>query len=195
MAACRRPRSAGSEAQRQNSRAFEERNRKSGGRTPTTSRVESVHADRAADHPGIAAEPLPPDAIGQDGDAAGFVGGFLLDECAPQRGPGAERREELRRDRASPAHVRSTRARPTSARAFAVERHRAERGDRAPALVIVRHRRPVVRHAGLRIRVEDAHQSVGAGERQRPQQHGVDDGEDRQVGAEAERDRQPGRSR
>ena len=42
-------------------------------------------------------------------------------------------------------------------------------------------------HAGLRVGVEHEHQPIGRREGQRPEQDRLDDGEDGQVGAEAER--------
>jgi hypothetical protein len=43
---------------------------------------------------------------------------------------------------------------------------------------------------GLPVRPRDQHEIVGARERQRTQEDGVDDAEDRRVGADADRNRQ-----
>jgi len=65
-------------------------------------------------------------------------------------------------------------------------RQRRESAEAAATLVIVRDRRPIVRHARPWIRVEDADEAISMREWQRPQKDPIDHSEDRQVGPECE---------
>jgi hypothetical protein len=56
----------------------------------------------------------------------------------------------------------------------------------------VRGGRVAVALSGSLVRIRNQHQIVGLGERQGAQQDGIDDAEDRGVGAHADRDRQDG---
>ena len=67
-----------------------------------------------------------------------------------------------------------------------------ECGDVAPAFIIVRERGAVAFNTGFRIGVKHRHQAARLGKRQWTNQNRIDHGEDRRVGSEAEREREPG---
>ena len=146
----------------------------------------AVDADRAAEHAWVAAQLLPPVAVRENGRVVFSLYGLRLRKRAPHHRAEPQGGEEVRGDprdryllrRARFAHDRH---------AVAVDRQPREGGDVPPALVVVRQRAAVVGDAGLGIGVVHAHQPVGGGEGERPEQHRVDDGEDGQVGADAER--------
>ncbi len=118
----------------------------------------------------------------------GAVLHLCLGERAPCREHHAEGREIVRRHphrrdllgRAALADHRGT---------GAIRGHTRERGDLSTPVVVVGQRGAIVGDAGLWIRVVDAHQPIRVWKRQRPQEQRVNDREDREVRADADRQR------
>ena len=92
-------------------------------------------------------------------------------------------------------HAFGGRALANAESAALVERLAVEEVRERQPIVVVGHRRAGALDARARKRVVEKDEAVGFGIRQRPQQHGADDGEDRGVGADAERQRQDGGQR
>ena len=135
------------------------------------------------------AEALPPESIADHRDA-GRTGLFVSSGKTPSEcGLDVEHVEEV--------HV-DNRARDALGAIEPGEREPGltEGGQPGEAVVAdapvekVGRRRVTVALSCLPVRVRDQHEIVGAREGQRPQQHGVDDAEDRGVGADADRNRQ-----
>ena len=157
-------------------------------------RLGAVNADAPADRVRIGAQPLAPVRVGQDHDVVGLEGRLLVGERAADYRTASERGEEVGRH----AHHLLALGRPGVADdsgVFPIEGKRGEGRDAPAALVVVGDRRAIVHDAGARVGVEDANQPVGVGERQRAEQDGVDDREDGEVGAEAQRKRGQRRGR
>jgi hypothetical protein len=74
-----------------------------------------------------------------------------------------------------------------------VKRLLFEDADLAQPVVVVGHTRRPALDAGARIAVVHQHEALRLGHRQRPEEHGVDDGEYGGVCADAERERHNGR--
>ncbi len=144
------------------------------------------------EHRRTAAEVVAPVRVGHDGDAAGRVGRPVLRvrvrEAVPEGERHAQRLEELRRDA---GHVLAL-GRADFADdggAVAIERHARQPVDGMPALVVVRHRRAIVRDAGSRVRVVDRDEAIRLAEGKRTEEDDVHDGEYREVGADRDRER------
>ncbi len=155
-------------------------------------RVHAVHANRATDDAGIAAQPLPPVGIGEDGDVVASGRRLLFAERASQHGTEAEGGEEIGRhagDVLAPGGAGFADDRGV----FAVDGDGGEGADASPSLVVVRDGGAVVEDARLRIGVEHADQAVGVREGQRPEQDAVHDGKYRERRAEAEAEGREGR--
>ena len=67
-----------------------------------------------------------------------------------------------------------------------------ERRNISPAFIIVGERSAITLNAGFRIGVEQGHQPVWLGKRQRTQKDGINHREDGQIGAETEPEREHG---
>ncbi len=157
---------------------------KSGRQHANDSARHAIQPNLPANRVWIGVKALPPVGIGEDRDAVGLESHFALGECPPQDRSGAQGSEEFRRylsdllalSRARLAHDRG-----------AISQHGegAESGDAASALVVVRRRGAIAHHFHLRVSLVQNRQPAGIGKRQRAQQYRIDDGEDRQVGAQA----------
>ena len=152
----------------------------------------AVDRDRAADHGGIAAVAALPEAVAQDDDVrVGPI--FLFGEGAAQDGPAAQQAEDPRRDERRGHALRI---------AVAADRALAEPEalDRVGMLQLLpetdevegveRDPLPNLGRAG-RLGVEP-HQPLRVREGERPDQRGVDDGQERTAGADHQRESQRG---
>ena len=148
-----------------------------------------VEPDGLANRIGPPSEALPPEPVGDDRDArrAGlFVRGV---EPPAERRLDVEHAEEVHVDNGSRDALGTVGAREREPRL-------TERGQSGEAVMTnapverVGWRRVAVTLSCLPIGVRYQHQIVRAGERQRPYEHGVDDAEDRGVGADADRNRE-----
>ena len=154
----------------------------------------AVDADVAADGAVLPAEPLLPRRVGQDRLAGLAWFRFFLGEEAPADRLRPQEPQQRRR-----AHHRDD---PLGL-GVAAERHAArvverlllEYGRVAQPIVVVRHARRAADHPGAGVGVVHMDELPGLRHRQRLQQHGIDDREDRGVGADAEGERQDRRGR
>ena len=149
---------------------------------------DAVEHDRPADNGRVRAEPARPQPVRENHDAlpAGLPVG--RSEAPASRGRHAERVEEVGCYSAAADLRRVAAARQRHARAR-VRRHPLERRARPPPVLEVRIRGDVLVEPLTRVVGPDHHQPVGLRVGKRPQQHGVDDGEDRRVRSDAERQR------
>ena len=154
----------------------------------------AVDANRSTDHTRVAREPPPPGRVGQNGDVIGPPRHLLLGERASSRQRHAERREQVGRH--THHRLRLGRSRfAGNGGARTEDRQAAQRRQLTSPLVVIGHGRAVPLHARLGVRVVDRDEAIAVRERQRTQQHRLDDGEDGQVGAEAQRERGERRQR
>ena len=145
-----------------------------------------------SDDGGVGVEMRAPERVGQYGDLVGGVGHFRIGEALPSREWDAERGEELGRDACD---------RDTVGRAVAADDHAAvlkkgngrEGFDGLTAIVVVDGGSAGTFGSGARVGLVDGDKTVRFGERQRPDEDGVDHGENRDVGADAEGERQKNR--
>ena len=150
---------------------------------------DAVKHDRPADNGRVRAKPARPQSVRENHDplAAGLAVG--RGESPASRGRHAERVEEVGCHPAAADLRRVTAARQRHARAK-VRRHPLERRARTPPVLEVRIRADVLVEPLTRVVGPDHHQPVGLRVGKRPKQHGVDDGENRGVRSDAERQRQ-----
>jgi hypothetical protein len=145
-----------------------------------------VEQHRPTDHRGVAAEAALPERVAQHHHlvAAGLV--LALEECAAQQRSHAEHFEIPRRGpcRDEPLGL------PHAGEVRVPLLTGGKRGEDAQALayVAIRGRREGRFLRSLAVDVVDGDQPVWREVRQRPQQHPVDDREERGVGADAERE-------
>ena len=177
------------------SRASEERNRKSGGNTPTIfrgmpftrmSRPRTFGSElrRWRQKPSVTMTT----ACSQSPDVSASV------KPRPITGPAPS----VVKNSGETRMTSSCSVEPGSPTDFgAVEKDgKAREGrDVAAPLVVIGDRRAVVLDPGFRIGVEDRDQPVGLRKRKRPEQNGIDHREDREVRSEADRDRGQRRQR
>ena len=115
------------------------------------------------------------------------LGHICIAEAATQHRADAKRRKKFRRD----AHDLDLLGRTSFAdefAAFAIDGKAREGGDVAAPLVVIGNRRAVALDSGFRIGVEDCDEPIGFRKGKRTEQNGIDDREDGQVRAEADRD-------
>ena len=169
-----------------------------GGHHPHHRQRRAVDVEDAAEHVAVAAETALPEVVReQDGGPLALVV-VLRQQDAAEQGRRAERLEELAGD----PHRRDLLgiAVPREAQPVGVDdRHLRERLRRLPVVEGRRRDRQLVGEADLpgqlRVRGPDHRQPLGIAERQRRQQHRIDDAEDRRVGADPQRQREDGDDR
>src|SRR6266571_4363686 len=148
-----------------------------------------VHPDVPAEDVWIGIKTLPPVGVGHD-DNSVVLGhcGFLFAEGATHREIDAEGREKIRRD----AHDFCLLGRTGFADDFAEvtkDGKARERRNVAAPLVVIGYRRAGILDSSVWIGVEDRDQPIGLRKRKWSEQNGIDHRKDRQIGAEADRDR------
>ncbi len=154
----------------------------------------AVQLERAADEVRIAARELLPQPVAHDGDTVRAIGRLLRPVEAAELRPHAEHAREV-----------AQRRRDADALRLAVARQRAvadpEPGDRLERVFArgqvqhLRYRERRVIEVERRDVLPHDVQPVQPFHRQRPEQHRVDQAEDRRVGADAERQRDDGEDR
>ena len=135
---------------------------------------------------------LPPIRVGQHRHTVGFIGHFLFRESAPHDRAHPERGEEFRGNTHDIARFNRARF-PDDGRVRFVSGYIRERGNIPPAIIVVGERGPTTVKTGFGVAVEYRHEPAGIPKRQRTDKDGVDDGEDSEVGADAQREREDGR--
>ncbi len=149
----------------------------------------AVELNGAADDGRIAGEAALPETVAQDRDRVVSLRTFIVGERAPDQRRDAERREEVGRDVHADDFFR--RARSGQVDAVVVERRDPLECRRALAPADeVRRREHVGAARPPRVGFPHHDQASGIAERQRLEQHRVDDREDRRVRADAQRERQ-----
>ncbi len=152
-----------------------------------------VQQDLPADDAGVGAEAAPPDALAQQERRRSAGGVVLAAEDPTEKRPRAEQREELRIDADALQMLRLV---PTDqvGRERMVGGHRLEGRARPFPVPEVRQRRLHARAPGALGVRPDVNQPIRIGERQRPEEDVIRDGERRGDGADAE-SRDPDRGR
>ena len=147
-----------------------------------------VQRERATDDIRRRAEMGPPESIAENHDTRPSGGILLREKHAPQRGSGAHDLEKVRSHRSRKEGFRFAafcqRELPEPVDGHALEQLRV-----ALPVVKVGRRNGEPRHTGecvLRGCMEQPDESAGFLERQRPQQHRIDDAEDGRVGTDAQ---------
>ncbi len=161
-----------------------------GGRHHTDDGVRlAVERERAADGVGRAAEMALPESGAEHHDMAAPRRVLFREEHAAEKRLGANGLEEPVAHGAGDDGFRAAAAGQRE-RTESIQRHAIEEARVALPVVEIRGGHREARHPGkrrLRRHVKDAHQPIRLVERQRSQQHRVDDAEDGGVGADAER--------
>jgi hypothetical protein len=143
-----------------------------------------VHRNRAADDRRIGAKPPAPEAVAQDHDTPSSGTILLFQKVAAERWLHAEHREEIPADadggQALGFAVGEERRLPRAHEPHALERL-------APFSIVDKRREAHVARARIVIPIADDDQTLRFGVRQRPEQHRVDDAENRRVRANTER--------
>ena len=145
-----------------------------------------VHPDDAAHDRRVRAEALAPEPVAQNDDAPGVRAVVLRTEILAERRTHAQHREVIRahahRGKELGDAVGHERGLPEPD-----GRHRVERAVAVAQLHVIREADVARRAAsGRLVPVADHHQTVAAGIRKRPQEHGVEDREDRGARADPE---------
>ena len=155
--------------------------------------LDAVENDVAPDDVGIGAEASHPESAAQDDDRRGARAFVVRGERAAENRRQPEDGEQIRR-RADRADVLGlSAAREVVFLQAVVERHVLERAAALfPVDVGGRRDRAVTVEADRGRLFPEKHEPIGFRERQRPQQHGAHDAEDRGVRADAEREDQHG---
>ena len=131
----------------------------------------------------------PPISVRQHDHSAALVGHFLLGKKAPPGRRDAKRGEEIRRD-AFDLHAFRRTSLADNRRAPADGGRLLKGNDGFAPIIVVGQRRTGARHAGLRVSIDRGDEPVGFTERKRSQEHRIDDGENDEVGAKTERERE-----
>lgn len=147
----------------------------------------AVERDRAADDGWIGAEPPHPEAVAQNRDARAAELIVAPREGAAERGTGAHYTEEVRRHRRA-ADVFGVAGPGEHVRRATVGGEAFDGAALGTPVLEARIRRHVVIEALLRVGHPHHHDPVGIVVWQLPQQDGLDDAEDRGVGADAKRE-------
>ena len=150
----------------------------------------AVDVDDSADHVRIAAEPPPPEVIAENRDPP-RIAAFVVHREGPAEPRPGSRHVEERRGNARAAHPFRVPRAGEAGRSPLDHRDALER----PALLLVAHVERVgdgelVELGQGRRGMLQHDEAFGVGKRQRPEQHGVDDREDGDVGAHADRQRE-----
>ena len=163
-----------------------------------TARQDADHGDRdpvieklAPQHIRIGVELAAPETVGQDCQLIRSVSQLRVGEGLAHRERHAERRKKLRGHACSRHAIRRSRASDNHAGVLVDGDGREGFDDLAP-LEIVGDRGRGTLDSGTGIGVEHGHQAIRLGKRQRPHENRVHDGEDREVGADANREREYG---
>ena len=147
----------------------------------------SIDAQIASHDGGVPAVQLLPERVAQDHDPFVTRLFFLLGESAAEDGPGAEQREERRRRRLCPDALGNA-LDLEGAALGAVRGDLLEDAGESAAVEVVGNavRAPDVGgHTRAGVGVPHGDEPLGLGERQRPQDDRVDEGEDGRIGADA----------
>ena len=146
-----------------------------------------VELNRLPNHRWICAERPAPEAVAQHHDAVGPDHALITRESPPERGVRLQHVEQIRR-RTQPWHVLRIAGALVGEVDVPIRCHRLERLCLTLPVVERRNRhRPLI---ALRIDLPQDRNLLRLLIRQRVQHHGLDDAEDRGVGADAERQRQ-----
>ena len=152
-----------------------------------------ANPDGSPDDGGVAAIALLPQRVADQHDRRRAPRPFAGRKVASEHRRYAERLEEVRRDVAAGDQVRDQALVPDVEGSAEYPRHARERaGGRAPVLEVAERDAQV---ASLRIPRPDEHDLVRIRQRQAAKQHGVDDREDRVVGADPQRQDHDGHER
>ena len=157
----------------------------------------TVEPERAADDVRGRAKMALPESVAEDRDVAACLGILLGEKHAAEHRPRSHDLEEVGADGARHDRLGGSGAGQREL-TEAIDRHPLEAAGVALPVVEVRRRDRERRHAGKRVlrrHVEDPHEPIRLVERQRAQQHRVDEAEDRRVGADAEREHGDDRQR
>ena len=160
--------------------------------TPTTLEARAIDLDEPADHAGIGSEPRSPQPVGEHDHRWGARSVLLARKCAADARLHPHHVEERRGDRCRLHALGIVRTGETHL--VVAEPCDAVEGAALPGVEEIER----IRHSHLvellepRGDMSEQDEPLGVGNRQWPQQHRVDDGEDSDAGADAKSDGQDG---